>query len=291
MANPYYTQSGNPGTGAAGSSAPMRSEFAAVQAAFDKMPTLAGNANAFVVVNPGATGLTVVAGLTFTMNTFTVAATATASVAFNWPASNGTLALTTDVTTQAAATLLLAAPPGTMHVYAAATAPSGYLLCAGQAVSRIGANAALFAAISTTFGVGDGSTTFNLPDMRGRVPAGLDNPGGLGTASRITNAGSGIVGTTLGAAGSAQNNVTTMSSSGSTSGSLGVHISTGNASGPNDFSGTDTAGGRWMASSAILVSVSGDGSTSGGLGVNVAGTSATFSITQPTIILNYIIKL
>ena len=54
------------------------------------------------------------------------------------------------------------------------TAPSGWLLCYGQEVSRV-TYAALFAVVSTTFGIGDGATTFNMPDLRGRVPLGKDN--------------------------------------------------------------------------------------------------------------------
>src|SRR6185437_8402258 len=78
-------------------------------------------------------------------------------------------------------------------------APSGWLLCFGQAISRT-TYAALFAAIGTSFGAGDGSTTFNIPDLRGRAAFGLDNMGGS-AAGRITSAGSGIAGTTLGATG------------------------------------------------------------------------------------------
>ena len=55
---------------------------------------------------------------------------------------------------------------GTVITSARTTAPSGYLACNGAAVSR-STYAALFAAIGTTYGVGDGSTTFNLPDLRG----------------------------------------------------------------------------------------------------------------------------
>lgn len=54
----------------------------------------------------------------------------------------------------------------------AGSEPTGWLLCDGRAVSRTGANAALFAKIGTAHGVGDGSTTFNLPDYRGRVLVG-----------------------------------------------------------------------------------------------------------------------
>lgn len=64
-------------------------------------------------------------------------------------------------------------PVGTVLPYAGATAPSGYLLADGSAVSRT-TYSVLFALISTTFGVGDGSSTFNLPDLRGNVPVGKD---------------------------------------------------------------------------------------------------------------------
>ena len=71
-----------------------------------------------------------------------------------------------------------AVPPGAVLAYASTTAPSGYLLCDGAAVSRT-TYADLFAAISTTWGVGDGSTTFNLPDGRGGVLRGT----GTGTVN------------------------------------------------------------------------------------------------------------
>lgn len=83
-----------------------------------------------------------------------------------------------------------------------ATPSPGWLLCYGQAVSRT-TYAALFGAIGTTYGTGDGTTTFNLPDLRGRVAAGKDNMGGP-PASRLTSGGSGVDGTTLGAVGGAE---------------------------------------------------------------------------------------
>lgn len=60
---------------------------------------------------------------------------------------------------------------GTVQMWSTASAPTGYLLCAGAAVSRT-TYAALFAVIGTTFGSGDGSTTFNLPDYTNRMPYG-----------------------------------------------------------------------------------------------------------------------
>ena len=73
-----------------------------------------------------------------------------------------------------------AVPPGAVLAYASTVAPSGYLLCDGAAVSRT-TYADLFSAISTTWGVGDGTTTFNLPDGRGGVlrGTGIGRVGGV----------------------------------------------------------------------------------------------------------------
>lgn len=65
-------------------------------------------------------------------------------------------------------------PPGTVTPYAGATAPSNWVLCDGSAISRT-TYADLFAILGTTYGAGDGSTTFNVPNLKGRVPVGLDS--------------------------------------------------------------------------------------------------------------------
>ena len=65
------------------------------------------------------------------------------------------------------------APAGVISMYAGSTAPSGWLICDGRAVSRT-TYSRLFSAIGTTYGAGNGSTTFNLPNFKGRVPVGLD---------------------------------------------------------------------------------------------------------------------
>jgi microcystin-dependent protein len=75
-------------------------------------------------------------------------------------------------------------PTGALTAFAGSSAPTGWLLCYGQAVSRA-TYAALFSVVGTTYGSGDGSTTFNIPDMRGRVPVALDNMGGT-DADRLT---------------------------------------------------------------------------------------------------------
>lgn len=64
-------------------------------------------------------------------------------------------------------------PTGVILNYAGSVAPTGWRVCDGAAISRA-AFAALFAVIGTTYGVGDGSTTFNVPNFKGRVPTGLD---------------------------------------------------------------------------------------------------------------------
>lgn len=73
-------------------------------------------------------------------------------------------------------------PVGSIQAYGGVTAPSGWLICDGRAVSRIDYKE-LFQAIGTSFGAGDGSTTFNIPDLRGRITIG----NGLGTASDAVN--------------------------------------------------------------------------------------------------------
>lgn len=93
-------------------------------------------------------------------------------------------------------------PIGAISDYAGSSAPTGWLLCYGQAVSRT-TYASLFSAISTTYGTGNGSTTFNLPDCRGRVAAGKDDMGGT-SANRLTDQSGGLDGDTLGDTGGSE---------------------------------------------------------------------------------------
>lgn len=93
-------------------------------------------------------------------------------------------------------------PIGGIIPYGGVTAPTGWVLCYGQQLSRT-TYAALFAVIGIAYGPGDSSTTFNTPDLRGRVTVGKDNMGGS-AANRVTNAVAGFSGTTLGAAGGDQ---------------------------------------------------------------------------------------
>jgi microcystin-dependent protein len=93
-------------------------------------------------------------------------------------------------------------PVGVMTAYGGATAPTGWLLCYGQAVSRT-TYAALFATIGIAYGQGDGSSTFNIPDKRGRISIGADNMGGS-AAGVVTQAVSNVNAAVIGAIGGDQ---------------------------------------------------------------------------------------
>lgn len=153
-------------------------------------------------------------------------------------------------------------PSGTVLPYAGTTAPSDFLLCDGSAVSRT-TYAALFSVISDTFGAGDGSTTFNLPDLRGRIPVGKDNMGGS-AADRGPS-------TTLGATGGSQYLQNHAHS---------VSITSGTPSGTDPIPDGGGAA-HTPASASHTHSVSGNTGNP---------TSATVSQMNPYQIFNYIIK-
>jgi microcystin-dependent protein len=155
-------------------------------------------------------------------------------------------------------------PTGSVIDFAGVSAPSGWLLCSGAAVSRT-TYAALFVVVSTTYGVGDGSTTFNLPDLRGRASVGKDNMGGT-AANRVTTAGSAVDGLTLGASGGAQNISLTAAQNGPHTHDL------------NFFNGSGGSG------------VTGGNLSAGTVTTTSSGTGAAHNNMQPTFILNKIIK-
>ncbi len=97
---------------------------------------------------------------------------------------NDTSVATTAFVTGAVTT---ATPPGTVITFAANSIPTGWLKCNGAAVSRT-TYAALFAAIGATYGAGDGSTTFNLPDLRGQFVRGYDDGRGVDTGRSFGSA-------------------------------------------------------------------------------------------------------
>jgi microcystin-dependent protein len=169
-------------------------------------------------------------------------------------------------------------PTGIIKIYGGSTAPSGYLLCFGQLVSRT-TFANLFAVIGTSFGIGDGATTFGIPDLRGNVPAGVDNMGGT-PANRITTAIAGFDGTVLGNSGgtqSMQSHTHVATDSGHT------HLLDGN-SGAGGAASVNQVNGN--------ASVTTSTSTHTGFAVitNATTGAGNSQNVQPTIMLNFVIK-
>ena len=168
--------------------------------------------------------------------------------------------------------------------YAGATEPTGWLFCYGQAVSRT-TYAALFAAISTTYGSGNGSTTFNLPDLRGRVVAGQDDMGGV-SADRLTNQTGGLNGDTLGATGGAETHTLTEAQ-------MPLHGHPFRAAYISQSTASSTITGGFMTntgSASTEAAYTGTPSNTQGQQIGGAGGGAAHNNVQPTIIMNYIIK-
>lgn len=167
---------------------------------------------------------------------------------------------------------------GIVVPWGSSTIPSGFLLCDGQAVSRT-TFSALFAIIGTTYGVGNGSTTFNVPDLQDRTICGVSSANSKSLAQTV---GANTVTPTGNIAGSTGS--TTL-----TTAQISSHNHSGNTvmGGMNFPSNPDGAG---MGSSGM----GGIGSTGGGqshnhnLSANFAGSAN--SVLQPTLVLNYIIK-
>jgi microcystin-dependent protein len=140
-------------------------------------------------------------------------------------------------------------PAGSVIAWSGSSAPSGWVFCDGTAISRT-TYAALFAVAGTSYGVGDGSTTFNVPDLRDRLPLGKGtNNGTLGTQTGSMSASS----ATTTASGSAILSLTT------------------------DTVNDTLASGTKDVSQIAYVT-------------NVTGSGHTHSVTIPTSVVNYIIK-
>ena len=107
-------------------------------------------------------------------------ATVAANLTLTLPAADGSSgqALTTTGSGALAFATIGGVPIGAVFHFAASTAPTGFLKANGAAVSRT-TYAALFAITGTTYGVGDGSTTFNVPDLRGEFIRGWDDARGI----------------------------------------------------------------------------------------------------------------
>lgn len=149
-------------------------------------------------------------------------------------------------------------PPGVVWEYGGSSAPTGWLFCDGSAVSRT-TYSALFTAIGTTYGSGDGSTTFNLPNRSGRV--------GIGAGT-----GSGLTARSLGATGGAETHLLTAAESG-----VPAHAHTF-ITGSTD--GAQSSGGSGLNAASV-----------GTTGFNNATpASSAHNNMQPFVVMNYIIR-
>lgn len=176
------------------------------------------------------------------------------------------------MTTDGAGTLSFASQStafssGMIMPFAGTSAPTGWVFCDGAAISRT-TYADLFTAIASTYGAGDGSTTFNVPDLRGRVIAGQDDMGGT-SADRLTAQTGGIDGDTLGAVGGTETHTLALTEMPN---SFYYNSNLSQVTLDNFASYNDTA----RVSDVITHTTQGGG----GAHNNV----------QPTIVLNYIIK-
>lgn len=184
-------------------------------------------------------------------------------------------------------------PVGTIIDFAGSSAPSGYLMCDGAAVSRT-TYADLFAIIGTTYGVGNGSTTFNVPDCGGRVSAGKES-----SATRLTVGVAGFSGATLGATGGDQNRPSHSHGLNSHTHSIPAHSHTiswnGTILGGGTASTQIASGTPYYIVTQTLqtsdVSISGGSTTSGAASGNTASDgSGSSGNVQPTIVFNKCIK-
>lgn len=173
-------------------------------------------------------------------------------------------------------------PTGSVMEFAGSSAPSGWLFCDGSAVSRI-TYSALFGILNTTYGAGDGSSTFNLPDLRGRVVVGA-------------GAGPGLTSRTLAATGGEETHLLT-------TGELPAHNHPGSTAAdhthPQNVSANPGTGGPGIRADynadATGLSVYPQGIGTGGsgaIGVTVAsqGGGTAHNTMPPFLVLNRIIK-
>lgn len=189
---------------------------------------------------------------------------------------------------------------GEIRMYGGATAPTGWLLCDGTAINRT-TYAALYAVTSTTFGIGDNSTTFNVPDMRGRTTIGVGTGTGGGTSGTgVITGGTALTARARGAWLGGQTTTSTHTHTGDShthTGPAHYHDSLGEDSVCFNNDQVSTCPSNFHALGAATsthgyTSTSGTGAT-GASGTGATGAmsaNATPAIMQPSVTVNYIIK-
>ncbi len=191
--------------------------------------------------------------------------------------------LQTDANGQLTFQIVAGVPSGSVFCMAVATVPSGYLECNGAAVSRT-TYAALFAVIGTAYGTGDGSSTFNLPDLRGEFIRGFDNGRGVDSGRSIASSQSSQFGQhNHNVSASSSSSVTDPGHKHTMNFNLGNLISSGGAFGMKD---SGTADRMNTATTGISVSTTTSISQS-----NRGGTSNSSETRPRSIAMMYIIKV
>lgn len=161
-------------------------------------------------------------------------------------------------------------PVGMITAYSGASAPSGWLLCDGSAVSRT-VYASLFSVINTIYGAGDGTTTFNVPNAKGRVIVGVGQ-------------GSGLTNRVLGAIGGEEAHALVLAENGAHTHTGGAHSHTTTISSVSGGTANNPKGGDGGAANV--------GTGSGGaVATTSSGSGTPHNTMQPFIVLNYIIKI
>jgi microcystin-dependent protein len=178
-------------------------------------------------------------------------------------------------------------PVGAVIDFAGTTVPPLWYLCYGQLVSRI-TYSALFTVIGTTYGAGDGVTTFGLPDYRGLVSAGPDNMGGV-ASGRLTTTYFGTDPTIIGDFGGSQSNTLSISE-------LPAHTHANTLHDPtHSHSYLESSGTFPAPGGSIQLAVPAEGANTGASATGMTITNASvgsgtaFTNVQPSIIINKII--
>jgi microcystin-dependent protein len=288
-----------------------------------------GTVNPTTLQQAGVPAVTTTGTQTLTNKTITSPAISDATITGTTTATSGTIALGTNASAITANSTTISAtevgyldgvtsaiqtqintanttitnntPVGAVTMWVAADAPTGWTLCQGQAISRT-TFGSLFTVIGTTYGAGDGSTTFNLPDLRGRVPMGA----GLGrnVAGNADLATSRTLGTkvsdaqthtlttgeipNVASANHAHYHMSAVSLNSGTIMNIAPNDSLLDSYGSYDAIGTSTAQANYVVSQttvgveSIRVTSSGPNDTVGGGGAH--------NNTQPSTVINFIIK-